>query len=265
MGSESLHRDGPHRALQGRNAGLWAAPLLLTLCAIPFGWTGLAAPLIWLSLYVIETTHGWQRGLGYLAAAVLMLTTAMGLLPGGTRIELMPPYTDAAGNSIYANFNTGKAVIAIALVAFMLRLRQSIRVADLPYILAAVTVPIVCGLLVFGISGKFTLTIVVAAVINLLIVCVSEEGFFRWILQRGAETALQRWRWRWLAVPLVTAVFTFLHTGWAASAPALALVTVAGLCYALLWHLRQNFWACVLAHWGVNLLHLFALPYPLPG
>lgn len=263
MRSESVDREGLYQTLQGRNAGLWAAPLLLTLCVLPFGWTGLAAPLIWLSLYVVETAHGWRRGLGYLAAALLMLTTAMGLLPGAARIELIPPYTDSAGNSIYANFNAGKAVIAIALVAFMLRLRQSIHKADLPYIIVTVTIPIVCGLLLLGPSSKFALTIVVAALINLLVVCVSEEGFFRWILQRGAQTALGRYRW--VAVPLVTMVFTFLHTGWAASLAALTLVTVAGFCYALLWYLRQNFWVCVLAHWGVNLLHMLALPYPVPG
>lgn len=263
MRSESLDRTGPYQTLQHRKTDLWAAPLLLTLCVVPFGWTGLAAPLIWISLYVIETTHGWQRGLGYLAAAILMLTAAMGLLPGAARIELMPSYMDGAGNNIYASFNAGKAVIAIALVAFMLRLRQSIRAADLSYIAVAVAIPIVCGLLAFGVSPKFALSIVAAAVINLLVVCVSEEGFFRWILQRGTEKALGRWRW--LAVPAVTVLFTFLHTGWAASGAALMLVTIAGLCYALLWHLRQNFWVCVLAHWAVNLLHMFALPYPLPG
>ncbi|SEA19019.1 CPBP family intramembrane glutamic endopeptidase [Microbulbifer marinus] len=263
MRSESLDPEGPYRALQTRKAGLWAAPLLLTLCAIPFGWTGLAAPLIWLSLYTIETTRGWKRGLSYLAAGLLMLVTALGLLPGAARIELLPPYTDGAGNSIYANFNVGKAVIAIALVAFMLRLRQSLKAVDMPYIAAAVMIPLVCAAAVLGTSAKFAMAIVVAAAINLLVVCVSEEGFFRWILQRGVENGLGRWRW--LAVPLVTAVFTFLHTGWAASATALALVTVAGFCYSLLWCLRQNFWGCVLAHWGVNLLHMFLLPYPIAG
>lgn len=263
MRSEPMDRKGPYQALQRPNAGLWAAPLLLTLCAVPFGWTGLAAPLIWLSLYVIETTCGWKRGLGFLSAALLMLTTALGLLPGAERIELMPPYTDSGGNSIYASFNTGKAVIAIALVAFMLRLRQSIKAADTPYILAAVAIPLVCGVAALGLSAKFSMTIVVAAMVNLLVVCVSEEGFFRWILQRGIDSGLGHWRW--LAVPLVTAVFTFLHTGWAASSAALILVTIAGCCYSLLWYLRQNFWACVLAHWGVNLLHMLALPYPVPG
>ncbi|WP_323846075.1 CPBP family intramembrane glutamic endopeptidase [Microbulbifer magnicolonia] len=240
---------------------IWAAPLLLALCAVPFGWVGLAAPLIWIALYAIECSRGWKRALAYLVAGLLMLAAALGLAPGSERIELLPAYVDDTGNTIYASFNEGKAVIAIALVAFMLRLRQSIGAADLPYILAAAAIPLASAAALLGLSPKFALAIVVAALINLLVVCISEEGFFRWIMQRGLEEALGRFRW--LAVLLVTAMFTFLHTGWAVSAQALALVTVAGLCYSLLWYLRQNFWGCVLAHWSVNLLHMLTLPYPM--
>lgn len=249
--------------LAGKTVGAWVAPCILLLCAIPFGWVGLAAPLIWLALYAIEVNGGWKRALAFLSAGLTMLITGLGIIPGSERIELATPYADASGNLIYASFNAGKAVIAIALVAFMLRLRQSIRKTDALYTLAAITIPSLCGLLLLGPSPKFATTIAVAALINLLVVCISEEGFFRWILQRGTEQGLGRHRW--LAIPLVTAIFTFLHTGWAVSAMALLLVAVAGFCYALLWHLRQNFWVCVLAHWGVNALHLFLLPYPLPG
>lgn len=237
--------------------------VLLLLCAAPFGWIGVAAPLIWLSLCAIETNTGWKRALGYLLAALLMLVAALGILPGGERIELLPPYSDAVGNTVYASFNPGKAVIAIAIVAFMVRQRCWLKRRDLPYIAAAVALPFLCGLAAIGLSPKFGVAIVLAAVANLLVVCISEEGFFRWVLQRGTEELLGRWRW--IAVLLMTAVFTLLHTGWAASPLALPLVTVAGFCYSLLWHLRRNFWACVLAHWGVNVLHLFLLPYPLPA
>lgn len=256
------HRRGAFDIKRLGHSHLLPAALLL-LCAIPFGTTGVAAPLIWLALCAIETQNGWKRTLGYLFTALLMLTTALGLLSGGERIELLPPYSDAAGNTIYASFNPGKAVTAIAMVAFMVRQRCWLKRSDIPYIGAAIALPFLCGLVAIGLSPKFGPAIAVAAVINLLVVCIAEEGFFRWILQRGTEELLGRWRW--VAALLVTAVFTLLHTGWAVSPLALALVTVAGLCYSLLWYLRRNFWACVLAHWGVNVLHLFLLPYPLPG
>ncbi|MGL6162248.1 lysostaphin resistance A-like protein [Microbulbifer sp.] len=235
---------------------------LLLLCAIPFGPIGAAAPFIWLSLCAIEAHSGWKRALGYLIAALLMLVAALGILPGGARIELPPSYSDAAGNTIYTSFNPGKAVIAIAVVAFMVRQRCWLKRSDFPYIATASVLPFLCGWAVIGLSPKFDIAVAVAALINLLVVCISEEGFFRWVLQRGTEELFGRWRW--IVVLLVTAIFTFLHTGWAASPVALSLVAFAGFCYAMLWYLRRNFWACVLAHWGVNTLHLFLLPYPLP-
>lgn len=234
---------------------------ILSLCVIPFGWSGVAAPLIWLSLCTIETQRGWKRAPAYLVTALLMLATALGAFPGGGRIELMPPYSDVAGNTIYASFNVGKAVIALAVVAFMVRQRCWLKRGDIPFIALAIALPFLCGLLAVGFAPKFALPIIAAATVNLLVVCISEEGFFRWILQRGTEELLGRWRW--LAILLVTAIFTFLHTGWAGSPQVLALVAVAGFGYSLLWYLRRNFWGCVLAHWGVNVLHLFLLPYPL--
>jgi len=256
------HRGGALAIKRLAYSHLLPAALLL-LCAIPFGPVGAAAPLIWLSLCAIETHRGWKRATGYLVAALLMLVTALGILPGGERIELLSPYSDAAGNTIYASVNPGKAVIAIAMVAFMVRQRCWLKRSDLPYIGATVALPFLVGLAAIGLSPKFGVAIAVAAIVNLLVVCISEEGFFRWILQRGTEELLGRQRW--IAVFLVTVVFTLLHTGWAVSPLALTLVAVAGFCYSLLWYLRRNFWACVLAHWGANVLHLFLLPYPLPG
>lgn len=152
--------------VQNRYAGAWAAPSLLTLCAALFGWVGLATPLIWLALYAIEVNSGWKHALGFIAAGILML---IAVIPGRERIELMSAYIDGAGNT----------VVAIALVAFILRLRLSIRLADTPYILAAIVVPFICGLVLLRPSVKLATTIAVAALINLLVVCISEEGFFR--------------------------------------------------------------------------------------
>ncbi|WNZ56447.1 CPBP family intramembrane metalloprotease [Microbulbifer sp. MKSA007] len=241
----------------------WAAPILLSLCIIPFGWSGLIAPLIWIFLRAIESTSSWPRALSFLSVAVLMLVSGLNLLPGSEHIQVLPPYTDASGNLIYASINSGKAVIAIALLAFMLRMKQTFRFTDLPYLLLAIFTPVALGLLLCTPSIKFTGTIAVAVMINLVIVCISEEGFFRWILQRGTEELLGRWRW--LSVPVVATVFVLLHGGWSTDISAVLLLIVASICYALIWTLRQNFWICVMTHWGVNLLHMILLPYPLPG
>lgn len=240
---------------------VWLIATALLLCAIPFGWLGTLAPCIWLALCAVEKLRGWRRGVAYVIAGLLMLTAALGVLPGGERLVLAAPYMDSSGNNIQVTVNTGKVVIAAALLAFLARPRYRPRRGDFPYIAAAILIPLLCAAAVYGFSAKFSPAIVLAALANLLVVCISEEGFFRWTLQRGLEAGFGRWRW---CVPLiVTAVFTSLHTGWAASPVVLLLVAIAGLCYSGLWYLRQNFWACVLAHWGVNTLHMFLLPYPL--
>lgn len=239
------------------------ALLLLSLCAFPFGWAGLAAPLVWLTLHAIEISTGWRRALAFIAAAAVMLTAALGLLPGSEGIELLTPYTDASGNLIVAGVNPGKAAIATGVLAFMLRSGNWLRAKEIHFLLLAIAVPSLCAFAVFGASPKFAVTIIAALGINFLVVAISEEAFFRLIVQRGGEMLLPALRW--LVAVLVTMLFTFLHTGWAASAQALAVVAVAGLAYALLWLRTRNFWACVLAHGGVNGVHMFLLPYPLPG
>jgi len=240
---------------------IWLVAAALLVCALPFGWLGAMAAGIWLALCSIEASRGWPRALATVATALLMLAAALGAVPGGERLELISPYTDAAGNNIGAAINPGKAMIALAMIALLAHGRQLPQRGDWPYIAAAALIPVLCAAALFGFSFKFAPAIVVAALVNLVVVCISEEGFFRWILQRGLERVLGRWRW--LAVVIVALVFTALHTGWAASPLVLLLVGIAGLCYGTLWYLRGNFWACVAAHWSVNALHLLLLPYPL--
>ncbi|MBB5211810.1 CPBP family intramembrane glutamic endopeptidase [Microbulbifer hydrolyticus] len=239
---------------------LWLPAVFLCLLAIPFGWVGVFAPTIWLGLVAIENTRGGKKTASFLLTGVLMFTVNSGLIPGNEHITVLPPYNDADGNLIYASFRPAKAVIALTFVIFMLLRPQPLKRADLPVIAAAISVPVVAGIVLLGVYPKLTATIAIAALINLLVVCIAEEGFFRWILQRGLGEWLHKWRW--LPTILVTALFTTLHTGWAASPVLLTLVAVAGLGYALVWQLRGSFWACVLTHWGVNLLHMTLLKYP---
>ncbi|WP_444920608.1 CPBP family intramembrane glutamic endopeptidase [Microbulbifer sp. CnH-101-G] len=242
---------------------LWGAPLLLSLCIIPFGWAGLLAPIIWVSLTALEMSYGWKRAVLFITCIILMLVSGFNIIPGSERIQILDPYSDSSGNLVYASFSTGKAVIAIALLAFMLGQKQTLRRIDLAYLCLAIIIPVTVGLALYGPSIKLSLTIVIAALINLLIVSISEEGFFRWILQRGLEETLASWRW--VSVPIVTAIFVSLHIGWLAEPASIILLSLASFCYSILWYLRRNFWLCVLAHWGVNVLHMMILPYPLPG
>ncbi|WP_226663909.1 CPBP family intramembrane glutamic endopeptidase [Microbulbifer aggregans] len=238
---------------------VWLPAALLCILAVPFGWIGACAPAIWLSLVAMENAHGWKQAAAFVLAAVLMLTVNSGQIPGNEHIALLPPYTDSDNNLIYASLRPAKAVIALTVLVFMLFRPQPLKRKDLPVMTAVVAVPVVAAFFVLGPSLKLTATIAVAALINLLVVCIAEEGFFRWVLQRGLGKLVGERQW--LATVAVAALFTTLHTGWAGSALMLGLVSIAAFGYALLWQLRESFWACVLAHWGVNLLHMTLLPY----
>ena len=240
---------------------IWLVAALLCSLAIPFGWIGIFAPVIWLSLSAIENTEGWKRAVSFTMAALLMLTVNSGVIPGNDHVTVLPPYSDTDGNLIYASFRPAKAMIALVMVLFMLIRPQPLKRGDFPVMAVAVAVPVVFGVFFLGVSPKLTATIAIAALINLLVVCIAEEGFFRWVLQRGLGEWLTG-KCRWLPPILVALLFTTLHTGWAASPVLLALVGVAGFGYALVWHLRGSFWACVFTHWGVNLLHMTLLKYP---
>ncbi|WP_226703271.1 CPBP family intramembrane glutamic endopeptidase [Microbulbifer elongatus] len=240
----------------------WLPAALLCLLVFPFGWVGVFAPAIWLGLVAIESTQGWKKASSFLISGLLMLAVNSGVIPGNEHITVLPPYSDDSGNLIYASFRPAKAVIALTLVIFMLLRPQPLKRADLPVIAAAIAVPVVLGAFLLGVFPKLTAAIAIAALINLLVVCIAEEGFFRWIMQRGLGEWLTG-KWRWLPTFLVAILFTTLHTGWAASPKLLALVGVAGLGYALVWQLRGSFWACVFTHWGVNLLHMTLLRYPV--
>lgn len=262
MFSVSIEHGAP--VIRGANPfnskSIWLPAAALCVLAIPLGWIGVFAPAIWLALVAIENTCGWKKGVSFAIAALLMLVVNSGVIPGNDHVALLAPYSDQVGNQIYASFRPAKAVIALTVVLFMLVRPQPLKRTDLPVMGMAIVIPFIAGAFLLGVSVKFTATIALAVLINLVVVCIAEEGFFRWVLQRGLETGLPKWKW--IVTIAVAVLFTTLHTGWAASPVLLALVGIAGLGYALVWTLRGSFWACVLTHWGVNLLHMTLLPYP---
>lgn len=247
-------------------------PVLCTLCGLSmvtlpylFLADGQLAHLflgvLLIGIFLCQYELGVRWALIPCGLAMLLMTLGLDQLPRPTLAE---PYTDAAGNQIFASVNLAKAGIAgiVLLYAFITCPRPSPR--QLLQAVAAAAAVLAVGAFAVGVSPKISSTILMAALINLLVVCVSEEGFFRLIVQRGLDHGLARWqKLQWLSPLLVTLLFVVLHGGWAASPMALVLVGVAAATYAGIWHRTRNFWACVAVHFTVNLGHLLLLPYPL--
>lgn len=88
-----------------------------------------------------------------------------------------------------------------------------------------------------------------------------EEAFFRHVVQGG----LQAWLGpsvaaTWAAIAISGATFGLSHVagGWT----YVALATVAGIGYGWIYAVTRSFAAAVLAHTGLNLLHLLFFTYP---
>lgn len=88
-----------------------------------------------------------------------------------------------------------------------------------------------------------------------------EEAVFRHVVQGGLEAWLGRTEQaRWTAMVAAGALFGVSHLagGWT----YVALATLAGIGYGWIYAVSGSFWAAVLAHTGLNLLHLLLFSYP---
>ena len=88
-----------------------------------------------------------------------------------------------------------------------------------------------------------------------------EEAVFRHVIQGG----LQSWlgpsqRARWSALVAGAALFGLAHAG--GGATYVFLATVAGIGYGLVYAITGSLAASILAHTGLNLLHLLLFSYP---
>lgn len=108
--------------------------------------------------------------------------------------------------------------------------------------------------------------ILIFSAANILLTCIAEEAFMRFLLQQPMILAMSRWTrnpWFQEAVPLflVTAVFVAIHSGVKGS--AIWVYGLAGLLYGLSYTLSKNIFYPIAVHAAVNILHFSVLTYPL--
>ncbi|MDX1453652.1 MAG: CPBP family intramembrane glutamic endopeptidase [Oleiphilaceae bacterium] len=109
---------------------------------------------------------------------------------------------------------------------------------------------------------KFPAGIVWFFVVNLLFTVMPEEAFFRLLMQRQIARGLVRpWLGHALSISLVGVFFAVVHVP--VQHAAFGLFLLAGLLYCLVFAVTQRYWMAVLCHFGVNVLHICLLPYPL--
>lgn len=108
--------------------------------------------------------------------------------------------------------------------------------------------------------------ILMVAVVNLLITCVAEEVFMRFLFQQNLRNAVAHFtvnRALQEIIPLlvVTFVFVMIHSG--ISGAAVWVYMLAGFLYGLSYTLGKNILYPIALHFLVNQIHFSFLTYPI--
>ncbi|NHZ35756.1 CPBP family intramembrane metalloprotease [Massilia sp. CCM 8692] len=269
---------------------LWLAPVKLRS-----GWS--VAP--WLCLLVLACASGVVTGLlslpaigaivvlGALAYAArrsrsgppqVLLMVAMGCMMVAMSMHLFPGFVNpplvtdllisAAAKPVTQrlNFDTAAAgLILFALFCVPARTREQWREVGRHYwiILGTPLLVLPVGLLVGYVDVDFKLPAYTPlfVALNLLFTCVTEEAFFRGLIQGQLTRALGRWKAGPLIAMCVAALlFGLAHArgGWL----FVGLATLAGLGYGYAYLRSQRIETAILAHLALNSIHFLAFTYP---
>lgn len=248
--------------------GLMAVTLGLALYAQAI----VPSALIWAAALLASawwtTRAGRHRRPAWTAFIALALTLGFGLAPGFSALPLTAVLPLKEASAPYAlGVRLDKALVGFALAMWIVPLARAAgdwravaravsRVAPLtmlavfPLGLALQYVQPMAGLPDAG----MTLLWVVS---NLLLVCPTEEGFFRGVLQRGL---VRRTR---CAVALLVSAALFGLAHFAGGPPYILLAFVAGAGYGLAYHAAgHRIEAAILTHFLLNIAHLGLFTYP---
>jgi membrane protease YdiL (CAAX protease family) len=263
------------------SVGRRAVPPWLLLWIMAAGWglvAGVLRPVAIGALLIfcgaawatVAAPHKLLRLLAGVLTALLALALAMHKLPGFQNPVVIANAVfseGAAAFTQYANFDKG----AVGLVLLALLCRRTASWAEFGAVMrrtAPLALATVAATLAFAVGAGFVrpefklpqATLLFLAV-NLLFTVAAEEAFFRGFLQARLAASLSRWRsGSWLAVLVSAALFGAAHLGGGALYGILAFI--AGIGYALAYHLTQRIEAAIMVHIVLNAVHFIGFTYP---
>ncbi len=208
------------------------------------------------------------RWLSWSVFVAIALALGFGIAPGFSGIPLAEatPLKEASA-SFGLSLRIEKPLVGFALVMWIVPLSRTVddwrSVARTVIPVTAITVLIVFPMgLAFGyvapaIGFPAAVTALLWTIMNLLLVCPAEEGFFRGLLQRG----LARRAPGAVSIAVAAALFGLAHF---ADGPVYVLLaSVAGAGYGLAYHLAgQRIEAAIGTHFLLNLAHFGLFTYP---
>ncbi|HTF96858.1 MAG TPA: CPBP family intramembrane glutamic endopeptidase [Cellvibrio sp.] len=221
-----------------------------------------------------EKLNQWLRTWLFLLLVSLAFWTAT-YKPQGFSYPLLMSLSDESGLTtryeLFVNFS--KAICGFILLYFLwpkrhkeefvAPARYQLLVALLaPAIIIGVAIPV----LDLQVQLKQLEQILLFASANLLVICIAEEAFMRFLFQQNIRNAVARftgngWLRELIPLLLVTAIFVMIHSG--LSGPAIWIYALAGFLYGLSYTLSKNIFYPIIIHFSVNQIHFSFFTYPL--
>ncbi len=265
----------PRLSASPRAVSLWVLPFAVALVAAQFGGLvatpGLAALFAFVSACRVSSLAPDGALRGFAIAVMLVMSGALlaHAVPGFTNPRVLDDVrlaADAAPYTKYLNFDKGVMGLFLLGLVYPRRAISPLR-APAPAVLSrfAIMAAVVMAATVAAGSARWDPKLPAWWPLWLwsmtFLTAVPEEALFRHVIQRG----LQAWlgdteRARWTAMLAAGALFGLAHLGggWT----AVALATLAGVGYGWIYAVSGSLAAAVLAHIGLNLLHLLFFTYP---
>lgn len=203
-------------------------------------------------------------------AILFSLPFATHIVPGVHNFLVVLDYhftPDSVPYTLYFNFD--KPLIGLFILWFgtpLIMFRQHWKtIVTQTAIITFVSIVCLIGLaLLLGFTRfepKFNNLFFIWAPVNLLLVCVAEEAFFRGYLLRYLDAFLQRiWGGRWVGLIFVSILFGIAH--YPGGLRYVMLATVAGLFYGYVYQKTKSIGASIICHFSVNMVHFLLFTYP---
>lgn len=214
-----------------------------------------------------QVKNGRARVLFTAVAALLAGAFALHLVPGFNNPAVVDSVRVSERASLftqYANFD--KAAAGLLLFAFFCRRCTSLeewRDISIPTVVAigatgvvVITSALISGYVLF--DPKLPSFTPAFLAVNLLFTCVAEEVFFRGLVQEGMSRVLPEGH----LVPVAISALLFGVAHFAGGLPNVALASIAGFGYALVYDATRRIEAPILTHFGVNAIHFLGFTYP---
>lgn len=200
---------------------------------------------------------------------ILALALSMHKIPGFNNFKMLDAValsTISKPVTFYANFD--KAFAGLMLYAFFLpparkALYKSIYLGVAGGLIATIFVMVpalLFGLVAIDLKGQDA-PILEFLLVNLLFVSMTEEVFFRGLIQERIEECLIGKPSLSFAPMLISALaFAIVHIQ--GGIQLVAFAGVAGSCYAFIYRKTESIEAAIIAHWVVNAAHFVFFTYP---